>query len=121
MNISKTIIKATLLATCIFWFIIISKNFEEIMLPLFFLSMIPISICCTIVLLFTIVPFFWLKKKTTTNKTIFEIFFPFYAITCFSLCLCASLKEPSLLCFFASVFITTMQSWIWFGKEIAIK
>ena len=121
MNTSKNIIKSTLLATCIFWLIILSKGFEAIMIPLIFLSIIPISISCAITILLTILPFFWLKNKETTNRKVFETYFPFYTIVLFSLCLYFSIKEPIFISFFASAFFVAMQSWVWFGEEIETK
>lgn len=116
MNVPINIIKSTLLATVIFWLIILAKDFESDMIALIFLSVIPISICCAITILITIAPFFWLNKKLTP-RMVFKKYSPFYAIVVFSLCLYGTFQEPITICFYASAFFTTMQSWVWFGKH----
>lgn len=117
MNTSRVILRSTFLAASIFWIIIFSENFEHIMILLFFLSIIPISICCAITILITILPFFWFKKDGTSPQSIFNSYFPYYAIAMFSICLYGVWKEPEVISFFVSAFLTTMQAWVWFGKK----
>ncbi|OEJ98997.1 hypothetical protein A8C32_07390 [Flavivirga aquatica] len=85
------------------------------MFYLILLSIIPISLCCTIVILSTIAPFFWFKKNSRTNKDIFKKYFPFYAIVSFGLCsygIYESKFGAYLISFFASAFFTTLQTWV---------
>lgn len=118
MNIPENILKATLFATSIFWLILMAlKGFDINRSTFVVISLIPISICCAITICITIVPFFSFKKKGKNNRTIFNTYFPYYAIVSFSLCLYGSIKVPDLICFFAAAFFTTLQSWVWFGKE----
>ncbi|MDO5980097.1 hypothetical protein [Flavivirga spongiicola] len=117
MNTPSVILKSTILATCIFWIILISENFQNDMIPFVFLSIIPISICCTVTILFTIMPFFLLKKDGSSNKSVFKKYFPFYAIVSFSLCCYGVIELTFAISFFISAFFTTMQSWIWLAKD----
>ena len=116
MNVPSVILKSTLLSACIFWTIIITEDFDWDMIPFVFLSFIPISIFCLITILFTIVPFFWLKKANMSNYDVYKRHFPYYAIACFCLCFYGIITfdfDVFLISFFASAFFTTMQSWIW--------
>ncbi|MDO5970910.1 hypothetical protein Q4Q35_13950 [Flavivirga aquimarina] len=123
MNISSVIFKSTVLATCIFWIVIMSQGFQNYMIPLVFLSMIPISICCAITIFLTIVPFFWVRRGELVdefdgrNRIIFKKYFPFYAIVSFSLCLYGIVESIFAISFFVSAFFTTMQSWVWLAKD----
>lgn len=121
MNIPSNIGKSTLLAMCIFWIINFTKDFDSDFLPFVLLSIIPIGICVTLVIVFTICPAFWfLKKKNESNYSVTKRFFPYYIILVFGLCvfgIIASDSEIYLTSFFISVFITTAQSWLWFAKE----
>jgi len=123
MNIQNNLAKSCLLATVIFWGVIASKSVDVDMMPFVFLSMIPIFLCVTMVIIFTVCPFFWAAKGTRFNNAkVFKIFFPFYAIVMFGLCLLGILNsdnEIQLIAFFASAFITTSQSWVWFAKHKA--
>lgn len=118
MNIAGTIGKATLLATCIFWLLIFSEDFDINVIPFILLSLFPISICCALVIVFTIVPFYWFyNKKSDGNKIVFQWFFPFYSIASFSLCFYGFCKSPEAIPFFASAFFTSLQSWVWLSKK----
>ncbi|MDO5973543.1 hypothetical protein [Flavivirga jejuensis] len=117
MNMPSVILKSTVLATCIFWIIIISENFQSGMIPFIFLSIIPISICCTITILFTVMPFFWFKSDGLRNETVFKKYFPFYTIVSFCLCLYGVFELTFAISFFVSAFFTTMQSWVWIVKD----
>jgi hypothetical protein len=114
MNIANTICKATLLATFIFWMVIFcDNNLDRDMLLFVLLSVIPISICCALTIIFTIAPFFWINKRTTDNKTVFKKYFPYYAIVSFGLCTYGFLEAPDIMCFYVSAFFTSLQSWVW--------
>lgn len=118
--VSKIILKAALLSTCIFWLILTAtENFHLVYLGIIILSVIPITLCCAITIIVTILPFFKFNKNS--NRIIFKKYFPFYAIVCFSLCFYGLLNNSDLTSFFASAFFTTMQSWVWFGKEAESK
>jgi hypothetical protein len=121
MNIPSNISKSTLLAMCVFWAINFTKDFDLDFSPFVLLSIIPISICVTIVLLFTICPFFWiLKKKEESNSTLFKRCFPYYTIVVFGLCLFAAFAsnfEFYYMNFLITAYVTTAQSWVWFAKE----
>ncbi|MCF7560438.1 hypothetical protein L3X39_07295 [Sabulilitoribacter multivorans] len=116
MKTPLIILKASIMATCIFWTILFSRNFESEMVPFIIVSFIPISICCGLTIMLTIYPFFKLKKDVESSMNIFKKYFPFYAIFSFGLCLYGSITIPDIICFFASAFFTTMQTWVWFGK-----
>ena len=117
MNLPKTILKAIILATTIFWLILTAtEGFNEDRIYLVFLSLIPISICCSLVIALTISPFFWLKKSGDSNRLVFKKYFPFYTIISFSLCLYGTLQDPLIICFYLSAFFTTMQTWVWLAK-----
>ncbi len=119
MNVPSVILKSTLLSASIFWIIVMSEDFNLDMIPFIFFSFIPISLCCLITILFTITPFFWLKKMNMSNNEVYKKWFPYYAIICFSLCFYGVIKSNFNIypiSFLASAFFTTMQSWIWFAK-----
>ncbi|MEL0456933.1 hypothetical protein WJN01_11900 [Flavobacteriaceae bacterium SZ-1-7] len=111
------------MATIIFWVVILSKNFHEnIDIALYILvSMVPISICCTATILFTIAPFFWLENNNKTKRDVFKKWFPFYAILSFGLCFYGSISTPEIICFFSAAYFTSLQSWVWFASEKKLK
>ncbi len=118
MTFSTPIIKAILLATAIFWTIIITEDFQTEMFPFILLSIIPISICCALTIYITIVPFFIFNKYN--NIETYKRYFPFYAIICFSICFYGIWKSGFnvfSISFFVSAFFTTMQTWTWIVKE----
>lgn len=123
MNLLLNALKSTILATLIFWIIIIIHNFQVQMLWLIIISSIPIFICCFLTIVLTICPFFRLfKTESLDEKSIFRTFFPFYSITYFGLCTCGMYMnnfEIYSIAFFTAAFITTSQSWIWFIKDAA--
>ena len=116
LNIPSTIIRASGLAAIIFWAIIFTKEFSSDMFVFVLLSMIPISICCSLTICLTIAPFFWSKKESTSINSIYNKYFPYYAITvfiiCFYYCL-ASQFETYVVAFFTAAFFTLLKSWIW--------
>lgn len=120
MNFSSVIIKSTLLSTCIFWLVIMSENFETDIIPFIFISIIPITLCCSLTILFTITPFFWLKNKKKSNTDVHKRYFPFYTLSCFGLCISiiiGSRFDIFIISFFSAAFFTSLQAWIWFVKD----
>ena len=121
MNLPSNLAKSSMLATCIFWTIGMTDGFDLDMIPIIFFSYIPIFIMCSLTIIITICPFFWLaENKNFTKENVFYTYFPYYAIICFTICLYSIFSisyEAFLIGFFVAVFFTTMQSWIWFVKE----
>ena len=121
MNIPSNIGKSTLLAMCIFWIINFTKDFDSGFLPFVLLSIIPIGICVTLVVIITICPIFWIfQKEKESNNSLSKRCFPYYIILVFGLCvlgIIASDSEIYLISFFITAFFTTAQSWVWFTKE----
>ena len=85
-NLSSTLLKAIFIATILFWALIIPEMFNQIFI-LIILSIIPIAIVCSLTIIVTITPFFWLAKEGVTDQEIFKKYFPFYAIIAFSISL----------------------------------
>ena len=121
MKLPLIILKATLLSTVIFWVILFLNGTDSALLIYIVPSMIPISICNTIVITCTIAPFFWSKNDNTSYQTVFKTYFPYYALICFSLCVYGTFQEPVLLCFYAAAFISTLQTWVWIVKHAETK
>ncbi|TYA86804.1 hypothetical protein [Seonamhaeicola marinus] len=107
------------MATIIFWSIIISdQGFDTLMLAGIPLSMLPIGISCSIVIILTILPFFWNSDKANRdNEVVFKRYFPYYAITSFSICLYGFILVTEVYFFWFSAFFTSLQAWIWFTKS----
>jgi hypothetical protein len=122
MHILGNIGKSSLLAASIFWIIILSNTFDWDMVPFIFLSLIPIYVICALTILITICPIFWfLENDNYSKQRIFKTYFPIYTTLMFSL-YAYSIYKSSLdfffdLSFYASAYITTTQSWVWFSKE----
>ena len=117
-NLSSTLLKAICLATGLFWILIISEDFNQISL-LILISIIPITIVCSITIIVTITPFFWLAKENVSNHEIFKKYFPYYSIITFGIFthfVILSNFESYVCAFFITAFITLMQSWIWICK-----
>ncbi|WP_396601765.1 hypothetical protein [Algibacter sp. R77976] len=124
LNIPTTIVKASGLSAIIFWLIISSKHFEPEMLLLVLLSMIPISICCALTICLTIAPFYWSKKEGTNLKNVRGRYFPYYAITLFSLCTFAIIGsefDVYVMAFITSAFFTALKSWSWIIEPVKTK
>jgi len=121
MHILGNIGKSSILAASIFWIIILSESFEWDMLPFIFLSLIPIYVICGLTILITICPIFWFLENDGYNKLrIFKTYFPIYTIIAFGFCIYSIYKysfDVFALSFYASAYITTSQSWVWFAKE----
>ena len=117
-NLSSTLLKAICLATGLFWILIISEDFNQISL-LILISIIPITIVCSITIIVTITPFFWLAKENVSNHEIFKKYFPYYSIITLGISthfVILSNFESYVCAFFITAFITLMQSWIWICK-----
>ncbi|WP_452219854.1 hypothetical protein [Lacinutrix salivirga] len=123
MNISANIGKSILLAFVVFWTINFTDDidFDTDMLGLAILSIIPIGICVTIVIVATICPVFWIfSNKDMDRKKVFKNYFPFYTIVAFSVCafgIYTFNSEVFIISFLITAYITTAQSWVWFAKQ----
>jgi hypothetical protein len=119
-NLAPTLLKATLLATFLFWTLIFEESSTDLeIVPFMFLSVIPISIVCSLTILITVMPFHWFKNEELTNPQIFKKFFPYYSIIAFvisSYCIVNSNFNHSVNVFFMTAFFTLLQSWIWLFK-----
>lgn len=121
MNVKANISKSTLLATAIFWLIIFTEDFEMDLLIFVLLSIIPICICVSIVILVSICPIIKFHKKEGENyNSVVKRCFPYQIIIVFTVCLygvISSINDIHFMSFFITAFITTAQSWVWFAKE----
>ena len=121
MNLPRNLAKSSLLATFIFWIVGCAEEYKSVSILLIFMSYIPIFISCALAISLTICPFFWLAENESFSKRdVFNVYFPYYSIICFALCsygIYSNISEPFFIGFYISVFITTMQSWIWFAKD----
>lgn len=116
LNTSTTIIKATGLSGVIFWAIIFTDYFNSEMFLFVLLSVIPVSICCSLTICLTIAPFYWLKQKHKSYKHIYKTYLPYYAIILFGLCIYLivfSNFELFFIAFVTAAFFTTLKSWSW--------
>lgn len=125
MNVPSNLAKSCLLASAIFWTIIGSHDWESSMLLIAFLSLIPIFLVVTVVIIGSICTIFWVFEKKDFNKQqIFRTYFPYYTIIMFGICtfgIIVSNFDIYIIAFFTSAFITTSQSWVWFAKEKELK
>ncbi len=115
MRYSKSILKSIFLSGIIFWLVIFSESFNADMLFWAFLSIIPISLCCSFTIFTTIAPWFILNSGMKPRE-VYVKYFAYYAILCFALCFYGVWKNDFniyAISFFASAFITTMQTWNW--------
>ena len=125
MNLLTNICKSTILATAVFWIILIAHFFYVEMIPFVPLSMIPIFFCCAITISLTISPlFWWFESSKLDKKQVFETFFPAYSIVAFGLCVALIVSfdfESYSIAFATSALISTSQSWIfWMLKSSTI-
>lgn len=122
MKIGNTAMKATLLATVIFWLTLFTDEYSETLFLWIIPSMIPIFLCCFLAIIFTICPFFWFSKDSMNSSRIFKMYFPYYAIVTFGICffsIWAFDYQIFAVGFFSSAFFTLMQTWIWNSKNDA--
>lgn len=122
MNLPNNLVKSCGLATVVFWTVILAEeSFNASVLPFAVVSVIPIAFCTTVVIVFTVCPFFWMNSSETINhQTIFKTCFPYYAIVAFSICMYGMYATDFsifMVAFFTSAFITTCQSWVWFATK----
>ncbi|WP_439130398.1 hypothetical protein [Polaribacter sp.] len=118
-NVGITIVKLTAITTVIIWSCIIYDGFDIGMTPYIFLSIIIIFILWSLIILCTIMPFFWFGGIKSDKKLIFKRYFPFYTIAVFLFFLSiiiASDFETIAFMFFIPVFFGLMQSWVWLCK-----
>ena len=122
MKIGNTAIKATLMATVIFWSVLFTEEYSSSMFFWIIPSIIPIFLCCLLAIIFTVCPFFWFSEDSLGNSDIFKRYFPYYAIAVFGVCAFAIWKfncEVFAIGFFSSAFFTLMQTWVWNSKNDA--
>ncbi len=115
-NLSSTLLKAICLATTLFWILIIPEDFNQFW---FIISIIPIAIVCSLTIIVTITPFFWLAKEGVTDHEVFKKVFPYYSIIAFGISIYFMIDtnfERFICAFFITFFLTLMQSWIWICK-----
>ena len=120
-NILPVMLKSSLVATILFWISVcfINSDFDSFVLVLLFISIIPISIVCSLAILFTIVPLFLLEEKDISSDIIFRKYFPYHSIAIFSIStyfMITTNFDELVTCFFISAFFTLIQSWIWLCK-----
>ena len=118
MNISSNIFKSSVLAWIIFWLIITSEGLNPDAIPFMVVSIIPITIIVTFVILISIATFFWLSSSPKIK--VFKTYYPYCSVVAFSICTYGIISSDFNLitiAFFASAFITTSQSWGWFAKD----
>ena len=85
-NLALIILKAILFATILFWTLIISdEGLNKNILSFAIISIIPIAIVCSIAVIVTITPFFWLAKEGVSDKDIFKKYFPYYSLIAFGI------------------------------------
>ena len=121
MNALLNICKSTLLACLIFWTLLLSEQrFNFNVLILIAMSLIPIFICCYIIIKLTIQPYFIYGQKIKKNAQTYRHYFSLYALCCFCLCVLGVLMTGSnaiTTIFFITAYLTTCQSWVWFFKS----
>lgn len=122
-NLIPTLFKAAILALVLFWILIFSEKMlaESYIFMLCIVSIIPISIVSTLVVLITILPLYSLEKEKLSNLEIFKKYFPYYAITLFGTCIyliALSNFEKIVIAFCITAFFTLMQSWVWICKPV---
>lgn len=121
MNVPYNIVKSCLLAFVVFWMTIATKGLEASLIPFILLSIIPIVICVSIIVMVTIYPVFWMAVSPTFSaKAIFKTYFPYYSILSFALCFYSAYAVGFSVyptAFFISAYVTTCQSWVWFTKS----
>ena len=118
-KLAPIILKASLLATIIFWILDISSGYYNHISPFIIFSIIPIAILCSIVICITIMPFIWSEREDKNRNEIFKKYFPYYSIIAFAICcyfIIESNFEKSTCTFFITAFLTMMQSWVWICK-----
>lgn len=118
----ENVLRSTLLAAIIFWSILLSgEQWSSYMVGVVIMSVIPIFICCAVVISISILPFFFgTLDSSMASRAIFRRWFPYYVTIAFGLCLWVIITtnfQKEVIAFFISAFITTCQSWVWFAKS----
>lgn len=120
-NLISILIKATILASILFWTLIFSEKpiDEPFIIIVVIVSIIPISIVCSFTILLTVMPFYWLEQNKLKENEIFKKYFPYYSIITFGICYYSVMNSNfniGVSAFCITVFFTLMQSWVWAGK-----
>jgi len=121
MNILNNTFRATWIATPLFWIMMSNDVSNTGFLPFWFMSTIPIFLCCLTVILFTIYPFFILESNRLSNKEIFNKYFPYWVIVVFGICLFSIDYfgyHQFAISFFTTAFFTTLFVWAWSSKTV---
>ena len=118
-SLTPILVKATSLATILFWTLLIPEGLDIEIYFFIIPCIIPIAIICSLTIVITIMPFFWLEIENSTTDAIFKKYFPYYSIIVFSLCsyfIIASNFANVVCVFFITAFFTLIQSWVWICK-----
>lgn len=113
--------KASLLASVLFaFFLIIEEPQIGTMILLILLVFIAVNFFVSLFMIATTILPFYLLQKDKDHKEAFNGFFPLYAIVFFLLLTVIIIKlrpETIVVYFTIAIFITAMQSWVWFFKN----
>lgn len=120
-RVGKTSAKAALLATCIFWVMIASKEaiFDSVLFILIPISFLILFMISFFAILLTILPFYEYENGNPSNHHILKKYFPYYSITIFGLVMFNIIYNNYdffAIIFSITTFITAIQSWVWFYK-----
>lgn len=119
MNIGQTALKATGVSAVLFWLFMTKEIDFETLVTLIPLSIIPIFLCCLLMLVSTICPIFWIEADRLNTQQIFSTYFPYYSIVVFIAC-CYLIAHTNFndfaLGFSSSAFFSLMYSWVWITK-----
>ncbi len=123
-NFGITVVKLTFLTTIIIWCCIIYDGFTMEMLPYLLLSTFLIVMVWSLIILCTIMPFFWFSREKNDKNIIFHRYFPFYAIVLFLfffVLFIAFNMDKIAFVFFAPIFYALMLAWVWLCKPNNLK
>ena len=92
-------------------------NYDLVMI--FFISLLITFFISLGMIIFTVLPFYYIEYERSNTRMMFKKFFPYYTIVCFSCCLfiiiTQNFEEISIL-LFSIAYVTAAQSWVWFFK-----
>ncbi len=119
-NVPITLLKSTLTAGTIFWFILLQEEnllYRPLMLIVF--SIFPIIVLSSSIIMISIYPFTVINNNTFTKRDSFKKYFPYYTLVTFVICLFSTIAfqfDVFAIAFFSSAFITLMFAWVWMFK-----
>ena len=117
-SIPNTLLKTTIVATVTFW-AILSVDTSFLSATAMIISIIPISIISSSVVMITVYPFTTFNPKETTRENVFKYQFPYYTLLAFFVCsfLIVIFDFNVFACaFFTSAYFTLMFAWVWLLK-----